>query len=50
MKNSSHHRFSIKINGETYYIDRNSCDEEGKKIYDYFKQEIFKILGMNNSK
>ena len=50
IKNSFQHRFSIKINGETYSIDRNSCDEEGKKIYDYFKQEIFKILGMNNSK
>ena len=50
VKSSFHHKILFKINDKEYCIDKNSCDEEGKKIYEYFNQEIFKIIRKNNSK
>ena len=48
IKSSYNHEISIKINGKKYNIDRNASDDEGRKIYDYFKQQIFQILGIKD--
>ena len=47
IKSSSNHEFVLKINNKTYRIDRNVCNEEGKKLFDDFKEKLYKILDIN---
>ena len=47
IKSSSNHEFVLKINNKTYIIDRNVCNEEGKKLFDDFKEKLYKILDIN---
>lgn len=44
IKSSSNHEFVLKINNKTYRIDRNVCNEEGKKLFDDFKEKLYEIL------
>lgn len=47
IKSSSNHEFVLKINNKTYRIDRNVCNEEGKKLFDDFKEKLYEILDIN---
>lgn len=46
-KSSYNHNFYLKINNRTYRVDRNICDEEGKKLFDDFKSKLYDILDIS---
>lgn len=45
-KSSYANIFNAKMDGKTYSVDRNLCNEDEMKKYDEIIQEIFKILGI----
>ena len=47
-RNSHYCEFILKIDNQLYKINKNICNDEGKKLFDEFSMYIYKVLGINN--
>lgn len=50
VKNSFKNEFKLKINNKTISANRNLLNDEGRKIYDAFIQDIYNALDVPNKK
>lgn len=48
-KSSSRHEFIIKIDNKIYRVDRNTCNEEGFKLFEDFKCKLYEIFNIKKS-
>ena len=47
-RGSDHCEFLLKFDDKVYKINRNVCNDEGRKLFDEFYIEIYKLLGIDN--
>lgn len=48
IRSSYNSNFTLKIDNQIYKINRNLCNDEGKKIFDEFSFNLYEILGIND--
>lgn len=49
IKSSFNKEFTLKINNKIYTINRNTCNEEGQKLFDDFKDKLYETLNIKNN-
>ena len=47
-RSSNHCEFVLKFDNKIYKINRNVCNDEGKKLFDEFYMAVYKVLGIDN--